>query len=388
MLFDRFSLGSVAAPEGEERDAAFDHALDVLVARRDEFRGQGYIPRDYVQLLKYAGIYRSASPAAFGGDPEPPADFMRRLERISAIDPSAGWVAAFGPSLTYLTALPRETQRQMYSEGLDIVFAGGLFPLCRAQRTDGGWVVTGTWAFASGCMGADIIGLGLDGGPAAEGKPLVAMVPPQDVEFIHDWDVTGMRASGSFGVKARELYVPDEMTFLRGGPATLDEPITRYPVMGYAAQVHAATSLGAARAALDAVSASGAATSSGRSSKGDRADFQLALAHAEAELRSARALFYETTELAWDKAVADEEISAEDRALLRIGATHAAQASASVAQQAFRMAGTSAIFATHPVQRMLQDAVVPAQHAALQENTLENAGAVLLGMAPSLPAFP
>ncbi|WP_010121245.1 acyl-CoA dehydrogenase family protein [Corynebacterium nuruki] len=388
MLFDRFSLESVAAPAGKERDAAFDRALAELVERREEFREQGYVPRDFVHLLKEAGIYRSATPATFGGDPEPPAEFMRRLERISEVDPSTGWVAAFGSALTYLTALPRETQQQMYAKGLDIVFAGGFYPLCRAQRVDGGWVATGTWTFASGCMGADIIGLGLDGGPEAEGKPLVAMVPPQDVEFIQDWDVTGMRASGSFGVKAEDLFIPDEMTFLRGAAATVDEPVTRYPVMGYAAQVHAATALGAARAALDLMIEAGSSAQPGKPSRGDRADFQLALAHAEAELRSARALFYETTEQTWEKAVRNEEIPLEDAGLLRVAATHAAQTGASVAQQAFRMAGTSAIFATHPLQQLLQDAVVPAQHAALQENTLENAGAVLMGMKPALPAFP
>ncbi|NED69754.1 flavin-dependent monooxygenase, partial [Streptomyces sp. SID10244] len=59
-----------------------------------------------------------------------------------------------------------------------------------------------------------------------------------------------------------------------------------------------------------------------------------------------------------------------------------------VVLQAFDLAGTGAIYETHPLQRYLQDALVPAQHAMLQTNTYEAAGALMLGLDAGIPSFP
>ncbi|MGC4964000.1 acyl-CoA dehydrogenase family protein [Gordonia sp. DT218] len=380
----------VAEPAGAARDAAFDHALDVLRDRRDEFNAQRYVSRDFVGLLKRAGIYRASTPSVFGGEPMPPSEFMSMVERISAVDPATGWVSSFGSSLVYFAALPVATQKKIYADGPDIAYAGGLFPMQEAEKVDGGYVCSGVWQFASGCRGADIIGVGLAGGPQTEGKPLTALVDPADVEIVDNWDVAGMKATGSHAVRADRLFVPEEMTFVRGGTPQIDEPLTRYPALAYAAQVLAVVTIGAARGALDYALEVGAARTSitGGASKGNRPAYKSGLAAAEAELRSARAFFYEATDMVWVKALADEHISTDDRALLRLAATHAAHVGRRVVLQAFDLAGTGAIYETHPLQRYLQDALVPAQHAMLQTNTYEAAGALMLGLDAGIPSFP
>lgn len=390
MLLDRVRFNTQAAPAGPARQAAFDHALSVLRDRRDEFTQLGHVPKDYVDLLVKAGLYRASTPATFGGEPQPPAEFMRQIEELSAIDPSTGWVASFGSALTYFSALPYETQEKLYAESVDIVFAGGMFPMIEAEKVDGGWIANGTWFFASGCKGADILGIGLRGGPETAGRPLTALVHPEDVEIVENWDVAGMKSTGSHNVRVTDLFIPDELTFIRGGAPTVDEPLTRYPALAYAAQVLAVTALGAGRGALDFVRDTGSANASvtGGPAKGNRPVYKLGLAHAEANLRSARAFFYETTETVWDKAVTGDEITVEDQALLRIAASHAAQVGREAAMAAFDLAGTGAIFNGHPLQRFLQDGLVPAQHAMLQENTFEAGGALLLGLEATIPSFP
>ncbi|WP_312980398.1 acyl-CoA dehydrogenase family protein [Corynebacterium sp.] len=390
MLLDRVRFTSKAAPAGQARQAAFDHALSVLHERRDEFTKLGHVPKDYIDLLVKAGLYRASTPATFGGEPQPPADFMHDIEKISTIDPSTGWVASFGSALTYFSALPKETQEVLYGKSVDIVFAGGMFPMIEAERVDGGWIANGTWFFASGCKGADILGIGLRGGPETAGRPLTALVHPEDVEIVENWDVAGMKSTGSHNVRVTDLFIPDELTFIRGGAPTIDEPLTRYPALAYAAQVLAVTALGAGRGALDFVRDTGSANASvtGGTAKGNRPVYKLGLAHAEADLRAARALFYETTDTVWDKAVAGEDISVEDQALLRIAASHAAQMGRKAVMTAFDLAGTGAIFNDHPLQRFLQDGLVPAQHAMLQENTFEAGGALLLGLESTIPSFP
>ncbi|OOL32783.1 acyl-CoA dehydrogenase [Rhodococcus rhodochrous] len=379
-----------AAAVGPAREKAFEDALAVLLDRRDEFNRQRFVPRDFIALLKRAGLYRASTPAQFGGEPMAPSSFMRQVERISAVDPATGWVASFGSSLVYFAALPVETQEKIYSEGPDVAYAGGLFPMQKAEKVDGGYLCSGLWQFASGCLGADILGIGLAGGPETNGKPLTALVDPADVEIVENWDVAGMKATGSHAVKADRLFVPEEMTFVRGGAPLIDEPLTRYPSLAYAAQVLAVVTLGAARGALDYVHGVGAVRSSitGGDSKGNRPAYKTGLARAEADLRSARAFFYEITDEVWDLAVRGNEITEECTALLRLGATQAAHVGRNVVLAAFDLAGTGAIYESHPLQRYLRDALVPAQHAMLQTNTFEAAGAVLLGLEPGIPSFP
>ena len=379
-----------AAPPGRERDEAFETALRVLEERRDEFAGQGFVPRDFIALLKRAAIFRASAPTQFGGEPMAPSDFMRKVERVSAVDPATGWVASFGSALQYLAALPIESQERIYAAGPDIVFAAGMFPMQQAERVDGGFRVSGIWQFASGCRGADILGVGLAGGPETQGRPLTALLMPDQVEIVENWDVAGMRATGSHSIKVDGVFVPDELTFVRGGEATIDEPLNRYPALAYAAQVLAVVTLGAARGALDYAYAVGAAKSSitGGGGKGTRPSYQSGIAHAEADLRSARAFFYESTDEVWDRVLRGDEIRSEDSALLRLGATQAAHVGRRVILEVFDLAGTGAIYANHPLQRYLQDGIVPAQHAMLQTGTYEAAGAVLLGLDAPLPSFP
>lgn len=384
------SKNRVAEPAGPAREKAFQTALQVLAERRDEFTALGHVPRDYIELLKKAGIYRASTPSRFGGEPLPPSEFMKMIEQISAVDPSTGWVASFGSSLIYLAALPVETQEEIFADGPDVVYAGGLFPMQEGVPVDGGFRCTGVWQFASGCMAADILGVGLAGGPESKGRPLTALVRPEQAEIVENWDVAGMRSTGSNNVKLDDVFIESRWTFVRGGTPTIDEPLNRYPALAYAAQVLAVTALGAARGALDYVIqvAGGRTSITGGQKKGQRGSYKSGLALAEAKLRAARAFFYEITDEVYALAERGEPIPTEQVAMVRLAATHAAHVGREVVLTAFDLTGTGAIYNKHPLQRFLQDGLVPAQHAFLQTATYEATGSVVLGLEPDLPSFP
>lgn len=381
---------ALAEPAGPARERAFQEALAVLRDRRDEFADQGSVPRDYVELLKKAGIYRASTPERFGGEPMAPADFLDRIERISAVDPATGWVASFGSALIYLAALPLEVQAKLYSDGPDVVFAGALFPMQEAESVDGGFRCTGRWQFASGAAGADILGVGLKDPSDPQGRPRNAIIDPLDAEIVENWDVAGMRATGSNDIRLDDVFVPHEHTFIRGGPSMVDEPLYRYPALSYAAQVLSVVTLGAARGALDYTREVGSLRTSitGGNRRGARATYQIGVAEAEARLRSARAWFYEATRTVWDTVAAGDPVDEEQVTMLRLATTHAAHEGRAVVLRAFDMAGTGAIYRKHPLQRYLQDGLVPPQHAMLQAGTYEAAGAVLMGAEPGVPSFP
>ncbi|CAE6756561.1 acyl-CoA dehydrogenase family protein [Paraburkholderia haematera] len=365
-----------------------------IAARREEFERLSHVPRDVIASLKRAGVYRAATPRRFGGDALAPGAFLDMIERIAVADGSAAWVASFGSANVYLAALPLATQAHIYADGPDQVFAGGLFPVQPAQPADGGWRVNGTWKFASGCKGADWLGVGIGvtglgaTGSGAAGKPRTAVFRPHQVEIVENWDVVGMQGTGSHDLRVTDQFVADDWTFVRGGEPCVDEPLYRYPTIAYAAQVLAVVNLGLARAALDVANqmAGGRKTTTGAPQLADRAYYRIELAKAEAQLRSARAFFYDTTDTVWQSILAGNPVTPEQTSLLRLAATQIAREGAEVVQRAYRLGGTMAIYRTHPLQRLLRDAMVVTQHAFLGEGNFDGAGAVFVGV-PPIPGY-
>ncbi|MFF1568069.1 acyl-CoA dehydrogenase family protein [Streptomyces sp. NPDC058293] len=374
---------TLESPRPTSTEAAFRTVLDLVAARREEFERERHVPRDVIAEFKKAGIYRASTPRRFGGEPLPPAEFLKLIERISVVDGSAGWVASFGSSLIYLAALPLETQAELYADGPDVAFAGGLFPVQAAEPVAGGYRVTGRWKFASGCKGADLLGVGIKAGEDRAGRPRTAVLRPGQVEIAENWDVVGMRGTGSHDLVVDGVVVPEEWTFVRGGEPTVDEPLYRYPAVPYAAQVLAVVGLGVARAALDQViTEGGRASYTGGPVAADRATYRIEIGRAEAQLRSARAFFYESTEEVWATVAAGDPATPHQASLLRLASAHLAKHSFEVVRSAYQLAGIRAIAETSPMQRYLRDASVVPQHAFLQEGMYDGAGAVLMGALP------
>ncbi|SER29756.1 acyl-CoA dehydrogenase family protein [Sphingobium sp. YR768] len=383
---------SVADISMKQVDAqALDRLLAAARARHEEFSAQTHISADVVQLMKQAGVYRAMVAKRFGGDELHPSDFLRLIETISEADGATGWVASFGFSAVYLSSLPLATLEAMYADGPDVVFAGGIFPPQPARRVDGGLEVSGRWSWGSGCRGAEVIGVGVkaEGAGAAVGLPLIAVMPASRVQIVDNWDVIGMRGTGSHDMVVDRVVVPDEWTFIRGGPSILETPLYRYPSMPLAAQVLAVVGLGVARASLDYFTgfAGGRSSITGAPVLGTRSYVQTDLAKAEAKLRSARAFLYEITDQAFDLLRADEALDVATCSLLRLAATNAAHVSTEVTQTVYRLSGTAGITTGSPVARHMQDAMIVPQHAFLADSIWQNAGKILLGM-ETTPGFP
>jgi indole-3-acetate monooxygenase len=377
-----------AAPR---RSLALENLLAAIKVQRADFSANQQISDDVILLMKAAGIYRSLVARRFGGEECAPAEFLRLIEAISIADGSAGWVASFGVSAIYLAALPIATLERIYAGGPDVVFAGGIFPPQKTVPVEGGVEVSGRWGWASGCCGAELIGVGIkiDGGSASAGLPYTAVMPRSQVSIVRNWDVNGMKGTGSHDIVVDKVRVSHDWTFVRGGASNLDTPLYRYPPMALATQVLAVVGLGVGRAALDDISAlaGGRESITGAPTLADRAYVQIEIAKAEAALRSARAFFFEAAEQAFDVLLAGDPLDLQARNLLRLSSSHAARVGMEAAQTAYRLSGTTAIFTSHSIAQRFQDALVIPQHAFLSEGTWQSAGRVLLGLdAP--PGFP
>ncbi|MEM9036441.1 MAG: acyl-CoA dehydrogenase family protein [Actinomycetota bacterium] len=366
---------------GAER---FDALLDDIRKRRTEFEEQHYISRDIVERFREIGIYRAFVPKEFGGDERSPTEFLVAIEAISEADGSAGWVASFGMCEAYLAGLPLDSVQETWQDP-DAIFAGAMFPLQPAQVVDGKYVLNGRWKWASGCMSADRIGVGIV--PDEEGAlPRMAVLPADQVSIDQgSWDTHGMAGSGSFDISVTNVTVDPEWTFVRGGPKTPEGAYFRYPTITIAAQVLAVTSLGVARTAIDIVrdmGASGHTSRTGGAGLGEKQFARIGIAKAESKLRAARLLFYDTIDRAWELLLAGEELDTELRSLLRLSCTHATREAAEAVQLAYHLGGMESAENANHLSRCWRDVHLPTQHAFMGEATYENAGAVLFGQQP------
>ncbi|MDT7839029.1 acyl-CoA dehydrogenase family protein [Aquabacterium sp. OR-4] len=378
-----------AAGHGAPDEALLAALLAELRTRREEFTRAHQMPEDIVARFKALGVYRALVPRALGGLEWGPRAFCELIERIAGADGSAGWVASFGMGVTYLAALPPDTLAQVYANGPDVVFAGGIFPPQKAPRVDGGYEVSGRWAWSSGCTGADVIGVGiapLEGDKT--GLPRMAVMPRAQVQIERTWNVTGLVGTGSHDIVVQRVQVPEAWTFVRGSRSLRPEPMFRYPTLSFAAQVLAVVGLGIARGAIEELRAmaAGRVSVTGAPRLADRPQTQIELARAEAQLRAARAFFYEAIDSAWATLLAGGEVSAEQTSLLRLSATHAARVSAEVARAIQMQTGMTGVYHDCPISQQVRDVQVLTQHAFMGDITYQNAGAMLFGL-PPLPGY-
>ncbi|MGO3414221.1 MAG: acyl-CoA dehydrogenase family protein [Kluyvera intermedia] len=362
---------------------ALDPLLSEVAARSEDFEHQRHISDDIISRFQQVGVYRALVPKIYGGDECSPAQFCKLIEQIATADGSAGWVASFGMSPFYLGALPVDTLKELYRNGPDVVFAGGIFPTQKAHQADGGYRVSGRWSFASGSMGASVLGVGIlpDG---EQPLPRMAVLPRASVQIDPVWNTVGLAGTGSHDLLVDDVFVPHEWTFIRGGALNLEGPLYRYPVLSLATQVLSVVALGVARAALNEIYAIAHRQQSvtGAPRLADRPQAQMQIARCEADLRSARAWFYDAIDDVWQRLLSGDDPSCEQINALRLSSTHVTRVAAEVARQALALNGMGGVTMTSPLQRYVRDTMVITQHAFMGDLSYLNAGTVFFGGKP------
>ncbi|MFY9993417.1 MAG: acyl-CoA dehydrogenase family protein [Leclercia sp.] len=361
--------------------------LNDVAARSADFEQQRHISDDIITRFKQVGVYRALVPKIYGGDECSPAQFCELVEQIATADGSAGWVASFGMSPFYLGALPPDTLKALYRDGPDVVFAGGIFPPQKAVLADGGYRVSGRWGFASGSMGASVFGVGILP-ESGETLPRMAVLPRDSVQIDPVWNTVGLAGTGSHDLVVNDAYVPQEWTFVRGGALNLEGALYRYPVLSLATQVLSVVALGVARASLNEIYAIAHRQQSvtGAPCLAERPQAQMQIARCEADLRSARAWFYDAIDDIWQCILTGDEPASEQINALRLSSTHVTRVAAEVTRQVLALNGMGGITLKSPLQRYVRDTLVITQHAFMGDLSYLNAGTVYFGGKP-LPGY-
>ena len=332
-------------------------------------------------------------PAAWGGPEMSPRAQNEVIEILSAADASVGWCVTIGSDAGfYASFLEEGAARRIYPD-LDGVTAGMLSPAGRALRVPGGYRVSGRWAFGSGSTHADVIAAGClvyDGDAPVlteDGRPTlrVALAPASAYEVIDTWHTTGLAGSGSNDYTTRDLFVPQDHTFSLLEPPRRSEPLYAFPGMFFV-NMHG-VALGLARAAIDVVQKLAAEKTLVPELvlMKNVPRVRIALARAEGRLGGARAYTYETMDRIWEALRSEGRLSHELRLHLSMSRVNAFEAAREIVQAMVDTAGSSSIYASSPLDRLLRDAITLRTHLAVQDRLVEGISALAVGEDPPVP---
>lgn len=202
----------VTAEELVARAAAM---VPALRERQEECEQLGRMPDSTSAELIDAGFYRILQPRRFGGYELDVETFSRVTIELARGCPSTGWAYAFTAGHAHLLSalFSEECQADVYGQDGDVRMPGNIRPQ-PAEPVPGGFRVTGAWDYVSGCDSAThfLLGAATAAGADHEATEMTCIVDADACSIIDNWDMHGLRGTGSKRVVADGVFVPDHRT--------------------------------------------------------------------------------------------------------------------------------------------------------------------------------
>ena len=355
-------------------------------------RGRDLTP-ETVRALRDNGFFRIWRPRALGGMELEPTFAIRLFEKLAEIDSAAAWVVSNSAVITSFFQVFSDDGIDEIFAAPDTIVAGGWFPPGAAVPVDGGYRVTGQWAFGSGCRHADWL-TGMTVILDAQGQPelgpngtpslLLLAVPAAETEVVDHWDTLGMRGTGSHDVAMSDVFVPTRRTFVvqpfTSPGSAFAGPLYKFHMWIGGPEI-AAVALGVAQAALAAFTSLAQQKTPSYTTQvlSDRGNVQDHVARATADIGAGRAYLHRALDDAFGHF---EGGGAPDPLLLapvQLASCHAVEAATRAVDLLQTVAGTSAIRAEQGLERHFRDVHTIAQHTLASAARYESVGQLLLG---------
>ncbi|MFB4269610.1 acyl-CoA dehydrogenase family protein [Nonomuraea sp. GTA35] len=353
----------------------------LIESEADRAEAGGRLTTPVVDALHEAGLFGIWVPVPLGGAELSPGELLDVFEELTYADPSTGWVVM-------ATTLENGTAgAYLGDDAVERVFKGPRMPLIAGQGTrpgvavpeNGGFRLTGQWSFASGMYHAQYA----HSAAAVEGTGEVRIFisPMEDVKMLGNWDVLGLRATGSIDYTIDGAFVPHSQSHdfsttepLRGGA------IFRLGLLDQALICHSGWALGIGRRLLDEL-ARYAGARSGRPGQLAGSDaFHAGFARAEARFRAASALIRET----WDDVERTLDgggrLGVRQETMVRLALNHITSTIAGVAGFVYASGGTTSL-RDGLIQRLFRDAQAGTAHILSGPQVLQECGRELAGLA-------
>jgi 3-hydroxy-9,10-secoandrosta-1,3,5(10)-triene-9,17-dione monooxygenase len=237
-----------------------------LLERQAETEERTFYSEDTHRDFTQAGFYRILQPRRFGGYEFDMPTYFRVVIELARGCPSTGWCFCLAGAHVLQIASMYSEQAQREFFGPDGHFACASFgaPVGVAQPKDGGYVLDGTWPYASGIPhSTHFMGQTLLHPDDPTDPGLMFVIGADKFERLDDWgDVLGLIGSGSHSIRIDNAWIPEHHTvpemmvdlLVEGGtPGSRlhGNPMYAGRTLGFFQGEFGAITVGIAKAALD-----------------------------------------------------------------------------------------------------------------------------------------
>src|SRR6478609_384721 len=165
--------------------------LALLTKNAEVCEREGSIVPENLEALSAAGMFRLLGPRAHGGFEVSPRQFVQICTELGRGCGSTAWVVSIMNSCTWaLCRFPTAVRESLFAGGPAPMVCGVVAPTgdCLDRRDH--LEITGSWAYASGCLHAEWALLGVrnvDDAGRTVGRS-VALVPMRELTIERTWD--------------------------------------------------------------------------------------------------------------------------------------------------------------------------------------------------------
>jgi 3-hydroxy-9,10-secoandrosta-1,3,5(10)-triene-9,17-dione monooxygenase len=223
----------------------------------------GQIPAETIEDFWDFKLNYLLRPKKFGGPAMRPDEAFAAGFELGRGDGSAAWVwSVMLIHDLFVAHFPGEFQQEYWGKDRTLS-ASSFLPHGKPTPANGGVRVSGKWSFCSGVDKADWLFLGVFFGPPSGDAPMpdirYIMVPKGDYQIIDDWEVMGLRGTGSKSVVIDDKFVPNhrivshkEMSDATSPGSRLHaDPVYHAPIWSFVPFTISAPACGIAQGALE-----------------------------------------------------------------------------------------------------------------------------------------
>jgi indole-3-acetate monooxygenase len=363
-----------------------------LSAQSEANENAGRLTDDVVQALKNSKLFSLFVPTTFGGAELWPTAGLEIIEAISYADGSTGWVTMATQVSMATAAAYLKPSAANFVFGTEIpLIAGQGAPSGRAEPEGLGYRLSGSWNYGSGLLHSKWVHTGatVQQGGTPRAYPgtrsidtRIFIVPIASVELSGNWDVLGLKATGSIDYAIENAFVAEEFTHrLTANRPFQGGDLYRLGIAGFATVGHTGFALGVARRALDEIAALALAPHrpSTMLERGGGESFHLQYGRAEAQLIAARAMVFDTWSDIEQSLARGNDLTVRQLTLARLALNHVTSVAGNANGLAFEFGGGTSL-RSGAIQRCFRDQRAGAQHFTTSEFIMRECAKELLGL--------
>jgi alkylation response protein AidB-like acyl-CoA dehydrogenase len=366
----------------------------LLADYADQTERERRVPQSVIDAISASGLFRMMFPRRAGGPACSVITHMQTIAELAKACPGTAWAFGLLSGVTGTAAgFPPAMTELLFRRG-DERFCSATSLTGKARRVEGGYRISGSWGYGSGCLHAD---WGLNGIIIVDDSGTVidkglALIPLKDaaVHIEDTWKVLGVLGSGSNTIVADEVFVPTPLVLPNSQAPSRDmllampglEPRDLWPMEPRFPLGVLAPMLGAAEAMLELVSA----TMPKRGVVGWRYHHQAdsetlvgQLGEAAMEIDSAW-LHIRRGAAGLDEIAPLRELSGYDKAQIQADCGYAMALLRRAGERLMDVAGPSGFATSNSLQRFWRDLSFGSRHNAMNSRlSLELYGRAILG---------